>query len=198
MIYEGAPSQKLGMLAVIIQRKIEEGYRCLYLNSLPMVAGMRSALSALGMDVAEEVAKGRLVLSSNPVSIDGDFDCEVMLGKLEESLDEALNDGYKGLFATGDMTWEFGHAKNFSKLLEYEWGLEEIFHRRKELSGICQYHQDTLPQEVLRHSLLTHPTIVINETLSRINPHYLKSSKHLEVNTQKELDETISTICEQR
>ncbi len=35
-----------------------------------------------------------------------------MLHKLEDALDQALSDGYKGLWATGDMTWEFGSEKN--------------------------------------------------------------------------------------
>lgn len=49
------------------------------------------------------------------------------------ALDQALDDGYIGLWVTGDMTWEFGPEKNFAKLLEYEWRLEELFHRRPEL-----------------------------------------------------------------
>ena len=197
LIYDGAPSQKLRMLAIILQRKLDEGYRCLYLNSAPMYAGMRSTLAAMGIDVASEIAKARLILSSEPVSSGRDFESGVMLNKLEDSLDQALNDGYKGLWATGDMTWEFGSGKNFSKLLEYEWGLEEIFHKRKELCGICQYHQDTLPQEAMRQSLLTHPNIVISDTLSRINPLYLKSTQHAELkNTPAHvLDEMIASLC---
>ncbi len=39
---------------------------------------------------------------------DGSFDVPMMLANLEEALDQALRDGYKGLWATGDMTWEFG------------------------------------------------------------------------------------------
>jgi hypothetical protein len=195
LIYDGAPSRKLHILATILQRKLNEGYRCLYLNSAPMVAGMRSTLSAMGIEVALEVSKTSLVLSSEPVSPDSGFDGEAMLRNLEDSLDQALNDGYKGLWATGDMTWEFGPGRDFSKLLEYEWGLEELFRRRKELSGICQYHQDTLPQDAMRQSLLTHPTIVINETLNRINPHYLRSARPVEMNTSHQLDEMIAALC---
>ncbi len=59
----------------MIQRKLKEGYRCMYLNSRPMVAGIRSRLSAIGIDVAYEMAKGRLILSSEPItSANGDFD----------------------------------------------------------------------------------------------------------------------------
>lgn len=191
MIYGGSPSQKLPLLAGIIQRRLEEGYRCLYLNSTPMVAGLRSTLAAFGIDVISEQAKSRLILSSAPVS-PGEFNGEAMLEKLGQSLDQAINDGYKGLWASGDMTWEFGPRKDFSKLLEYELGLEKLLMERKELCGICQYHKDTLPQDVLRQSLLVHPGIVISDTLSRINPHYLKFSWPAETD---KLDELISALC---
>lgn len=195
MIYEGSPSQKLPVFAAIIQRKLDEGYRCLYLNSTPMVAGMRSTLSAIGIDVVAEMEKGRLILSSEPVSSGGEFNSKLMLSKLEDSLNEAIDDGYKGLWASGDMTWEFGPGKDFSKLMEYELGLEEMFSKRKELCGICQYHQDTLPQDAMRQSLLVHPKIVISETLTRINPHYLKSLWPADPNTSHQLDEMIATLC---
>jgi hypothetical protein len=195
LIYEGSPSKKLSMIAVIMKRKLDEGYRCLYLNSAPMVTGMRSTLAAMDIDVASEIANARLVMSSEPVSAGKDFDVALMLGKLEDSLNQALKDGYKGLWASGDMTWEFAPGNDFSKLLEYELALEELFRKRKELCGICQYHKDTLPQDVMRQSLLAHPTIVVSQTLTRINPHYLKSSWPTDLATQYKLDEMLAALC---
>lgn len=196
LIYEGPPSQQLPSLAALIKRKLHEGHRCLYLNSRPMVAGIRSCLASVGIDVVSDLAKDRLVLSSESVaSANGGFDIDMMLHKLEDALDQALDDGYKGLWATGDMTWEFGAEKNFAKLMEYEYRLEELFSKRQELCGICQYHQDTLPREVPRKALLTHRMIFINETLSRLNPHYVPSemsNEHLAANP--ELDEIIAAL----
>ena len=197
LIYKGSPSQKLPILAGILQRKLDEGYRCLYLNSAPMVAGMRSTLAAMDLDIAE-VTKDSLILSSDPVSSGWDFNSEAMLGQLEDLLDQAIKDGYKGLWASGDMTWEFGPSKDFSKLMEYELGLEEIFRRRKELCGICQYHNDTLPQDAMRQSLLIHPTLVINETLKIINPYYLKSNWPTDLDTHEKLDEMIADLCREK
>jgi hypothetical protein len=137
LIYGGPPSQKLPLLAAIMKRKLDDGYRCLYLNSAPMVAGMRSTLAAAGVDVASEITTSRLILSSEPVTTGREFDYGAMLGKLEDSVNDAVRDGYKGLWASGDMTWEFGPAKDFSKLLQYELGLEELFRNKKELCGIC-------------------------------------------------------------
>ena len=195
MIYEGSPSKSLPGLAAIAHRKLKEGFRCLYLNSAPMVAGMSSTLASIGVDVTASIEKGNLVLSSEPVSPDGVFNSRAMLVKLEEALDQALKDGYKGLWASGDMSWEFGPAQDFSRLLEYELGLEEIFHRRKELCGICQYHKDTLPLDAMRQSLLVHPGLVISNTLTRINPHYFRAFWPVDVYTAHKLDQTVATLC---
>lgn len=194
MIYEGAPSQKLPMLAAIIQRKLNEGFRCLYLNSPPMVAGMRSTLAALGTDVESEIAKTRLILSGEPVSPDGEFNSTEMLSQLESALDDAIKDGFKGLWASGDMTWEFGPKQDFSKLVDYELQLEELFNKRKELQGVCQYHKDTLPLNVMRQSLLVHRSVIISDTISRMNMHFKKSLWPADLNTIRQLDASILTI----
>lgn len=196
LIYEGAPSQQLPALAAHIQQKLGENYRCLYLNSPAMVAGMRSALAAAGVDVAQEAAKANLVLSSETaVSANGIFDTDIMMRNLEDAIDQALKDGYKGLFATGDMTWEFGSKENFSKLLDYEWRLEKLFHKRQELSGICQYHSDTLPREEVRKGLVSHRRIFINETLSRMNQYYIESEQLAERTVDSpELDKALTGI----
>ena len=176
LIYEGSPSLQLPALAATIRQMLSATHRCLYLNSPAMVAGMSSCLAAQGTDVAYEVAKTSLVLSSDQSHLSGgNFDVEKMIGKLEVAIVQALRDGYEGLWATGDMLWEFGNERNLQKLLRYERLLEELFRRQPLLCGICQYHGDLFPPEILRESLLTHRAVFINETLSRINPHYVEA-----------------------
>ena len=91
---------------------------------------------------------------------------------LADAVRDALSQGYAGLWATGDMTWELGSEKNFSKLLEYECGLEAMFRDLSELSGICQYHRNTLPDDALHVAVSKHQGVYLNETLSRLNPLY--------------------------
>ncbi|HLX92069.1 MAG TPA: MEDS domain-containing protein [Puia sp.] len=199
LIYDGPPLEKIPLLALLIRKNLEDNYRCLYLNSPAMIAGLRSCLSAMGVDVATEITKGSLVLSSEQAKTDTDFDSDQMLSLLEDAVDSALDGGFNGLWVTGDMSWEFGGAKDFKKLLEYEWRLEELFHKREPLRGICQYHRDTLPTQVMRNSLLTHPCIAVNETLSRINPHYLESVFPVgKMTANHALDEVIAELCQTR
>lgn len=133
MIYQGSPAKHLRDLAGLIKRKLGESTRCLYLNSPAMVVGMRSYLAAAGVDIGQEAKKGALVLSSEQHHlINGRFDVDRMLGLLADAVNQASQDGYENLWASGDITWEFGQENNFDKLLEYEYGLEQFF---SEASG---------------------------------------------------------------
>ena len=197
LIYEGAPSVHLATLARLIDQKLNENTRCLYLNSPPMVAGLRSYLAARGVDVSKHLLGAGLVLSSHKGHlVNGRFDIDRMLRMLTDAVDQALNDGYHGLWASGDMTWEFGPENDFSKLIEYERRLEQLFHQHASLSAVCQYHTDTLPRETVRQGLMTHRATFINETLFRLNPHYIETGPleghHID---HAGIDTTIAALC---
>lgn len=197
LIYSGAPSRQLPALAARMREKIRQGYRCLYLNSVPMVAGMRSSLWAAGVDVDAEVARSCLILSSDrPHLVNGCFEPDRMIRQLESALEQALKDGHTGLWATGDMTWEMGPDEDFQKLVEYEWRLEKFFEQHPEIGGICQYHQDTLPRAMLRHGLVVHPGIFVSETMQLVNPEYVNVERLSAAMLQKpELDNAIHQLC---
>ncbi len=172
-IYEGAPSSHLAEIARTLIQKLKENRRCLYLNSRPMVAGMRCHLSAGGLDVTEQVERGALVLSSDQGHLaDGKFDVDRMMGLLQAALKQTLADGYVGLWAAGDMTWEFGSEANLGKLAEYERRLEDFMRGNPDLSGICLYHRDTLPTHAIETALSAHPSLYLSATLSQLNSRY--------------------------
>jgi MEDS: MEthanogen/methylotroph, DcmR Sensory domain len=162
-----------------------------------MVSGMRCYLAAAGVDVAHEVAKSSLILSSaHNHLIAQRFDADRMIQKIEDAVDQALSYDYKGLWATGDMSWEMGPLADFSGLFEYEWRLEELFHIKPGLFGICQYHHDTLPVEAMREGVRMHRSIFLNDTLSRINPHHTRTKSFREaLANSAELDEAVALLC---
>lgn len=173
MIYSGSPVRHLPGLAAVVKEKLNANWRCLYLNSPPMVAEMRLYLAEAGVAVAEEVERGALVLSASQDHLqEGGFEVDQMLRTLTDAVNQALSDGYAGLWATGDMAWEFGNEKNFAKLQEYEYALESLFAQQPAFSGICQYHMDTLPADVVQWGLCTHRSVYINETRSEASPCY--------------------------
>jgi hypothetical protein len=175
MIYQGSPARQLSGLTSLIQAKLRLNRRCLYLNSPAMVAGIRSYLAAAGVDVAEEIRRGALVLSSSQDHlIEGRFDPDAMLALLADAVAESRRDGFAGLWATGDMTWELGGEDNLPKLLEYECGLERLFRETPHLCGICQYHEEMFPPDAIHAAVRTHRGVFVSETLSRLNPYFLE------------------------
>ncbi|HTV82309.1 MAG TPA: MEDS domain-containing protein [Acidobacteriaceae bacterium] len=197
LIYEGAPSRQLSALAAVTGDRLSHHYRCMCLNSAPMIARTRSYLATAGVDVESALERGSLILSSERSHlVDGHFDLDRMLAGLETALQGALRDGYAGLWATGDMTWEMGPDRDFSKLLEYEWRLEKFIREHPEMGGICQYHVDALPRAAMRHGVLTHRSLFVNETLSLLNPHAAEIGSTAQgVIENAELDAVAACLC---
>jgi hypothetical protein len=181
LIYYGPPSEHIPHIGAHLLASLRSHHRCLYLNSPAMVAGMRSYLASAGVDVAEAIERGSLELSSATDHLrDGIFAVDEMLVNLSEAAHQAVADGYSGLFATGDMTWELGGEKNFDKLMEYEERLEDLLQATPALSGICQYHRQSLPDEAIRTAFHTHQAVCLNETLARMNPYYHAASRDVD------------------
>jgi hypothetical protein len=197
IVYAGPPSRHLAPLAAVVREKLAQNHRCLYLNSRPMVAGMRSYLAAAGVDVTREINRRSLVLSSEQDHlVDGRFDVDRMMNTLDGALSQALKDGYAGLWASGDMTWEMGPDKDFSTLLEYEKRLEAFFHRHPEMGGICQYHVDTIPFETVREGFRAHNSLFINKTLALMNPYYIHPEAIRDNIPNVRVDAAILRLCD--
>jgi hypothetical protein len=172
---DGSPSLQVEAIAACIKRQLTDDYRCSYMNSEPMLAVMRNYLAAIGIDAAQECSRGSLVLTSDRGHLDPDlsFNIERMLNRLEWALELALRDGFAGLFASGDVAWEFGPRKDFSGLLEYEWRVERFVREHPQFAGVCQYHLGALPPEAWRAGAIVHEAIFLDETLSVPNPNYI-------------------------
>ena len=195
IVYDGSPSTHLSALAAVIKHKLSQNTRCLCINSPPMVVGLGSYLYAAGVNVVHEATKGRLVMSSDQGHlVNGHFIVDRMLALLDGALNEALRDGYQGLWATGDMSWEFGPHKDFTKLLDYEWRLEEYMSTHPALSGVCQYHTGTLPREVVRQGFSSHRSIFISETFAVLNPHYIPRESFPGQATDADVDDLIRCL----
>jgi len=176
LVYSGSPNLHLRPVSLVIREMLKQNHRCIYLNSQPMVAGMRSYLAAAGLDVEEEVRASRLILSSErPHLVDDRFEIDGMLRSLQRELDRALLEGYAGLWATGDMTWEMGLDQDVTKLVKYERSLDEFLRAHPQMGGVCQYHAETLPKELVDQGLRLHPAIFINETLSILNAQFVSA-----------------------
>lgn len=197
-LHEGASPCQLSSLAVVIRARLEENYRCLYFDSPAVIAGMRPHLESAGIEIERQVNRKRLLLLSDRGHLNrGHFDPDRMMHCLEDAYEQALDDGYEGLWASGDMNWEMGPRMDYSRLLEYERRLENFFRSHPRMSGICQYHVGKLPREAVRHGLLTHQSVFVSENLSMENPYFLEPQTYPRTAAHPVLlDAAIGRLCE--
>ena len=197
LIYEGHPSEQLPVILPLLKKGLQDNQRCLYLGPPEMVSLVRSGLSNKGISVEEELRRGALILSSDRSHlIEGVFDPARMIDMLVGAIDQALEDGFSGLCASGDMRWEFGADENFEKLLVYEAQLEQVF-RDKPLTGICQYHRETVPARAVRDALTTHRSMYVGSELRTDNLYFMPPELLLEGTNLDVRDRQGEWMCDQ-
>src|SRR5262249_43578841 len=109
LIYDGQPSEQLPVVIPFLLNGLQNNWRCLYLGSPEMVGMVDSALRSRGADPAAHTKQGRLTLSSDRSHLrSGVFEPQAMIDGLCDAVDGAVQNGFEGLYATGDMVWEMG------------------------------------------------------------------------------------------
>lgn len=168
-----SPEQQLQAAVEYIGTGLARGERCLYVCCEHPLEVFRAALQAGGIDVAQEEARGALVLFCKEEGHlkGGTFDPEKMIGLLSEAVEAALRDGYTGLCAAGDMNWVLDNAPGTERLAEYEARLNRFYETHQAL-GLCLYNLKTLPKETLDHCLATHKFVRMDGPVLLENPFY--------------------------
>ena len=173
LIYDGHASEQLPVIVPFLLDNLRAKRRCIYLGDPETIQLVDNALTKEGVNISKEMRRGALLFSSERNHLHkGVFEPKEMIESLRGMIDGAVNDGFDGLCATGDMMWEFGTKKNLERLLEYEVLLEQLFHE-KPLTGICQYHRDTLPPRTIRDALITHRASFIGVVANPDNLFYV-------------------------
>ena len=125
-----------------------------------------------GIDAEAMLKSGALVQGTkNEAHLEnGCFDCERMLGLLNEAVESALNDAFTGLRTCGDMSWLLDDAPGSSQVVEYEALLNQFF-QNVRAAGMCQYDRRRLPAGLIDHALATHSSAVVDRQ-HKLNPFY--------------------------
>lgn len=94
-----------------------------------------------------------------------------MISMLHAAVKDALDAGFAGLRAAGDMSWLLDEADGSQRIAEYEARLNDFYPSSRAL-GLCQYNRTRLPAPALDHSLATHPHVRVDGNILLENPFY--------------------------
>jgi hypothetical protein len=158
--------EQIAMAAAYLADGLQCGERVFYVpQSSAAVERFRAALRLNGVNVATALKKGALIESTHADAhlAGGRFDCERMLGFLNEAVESALNDGFKGLRTCGDMSWLLAQPEGADSAVEYEALLNQFFPGVRA-AGMCQYDIQRLAPDLIHSALATHPTACVDGT----------------------------------
>lgn len=171
------PEEQLADAVDYVADGLSRNERCLYAADEPESLDLFcDALARAGVDARAAERDGRLLLLTKETAHlrGGRFDSESMLHMLSEAVEDALNDGYRGLRTCGDMSWLLDGAPGSEQVVEYEALLNQFFASVRAM-GMCQYDVARVPEGLLDHALDTHSSVVVSGT-HRQNPYYRRSS----------------------
>ena len=156
-----------------IRGGLARGERCLYVCCEHSPDEFRDGLRAAGIDVDAEEARGALLLITKREGhlAGGSFNPDKMITMLHAAVKDALDAGFEGLCAAGDMSWLLDEAPGSERISEYEARLNEFYPNSRAL-GLCLYNRNRLPAETLDHSMAMHPHVRIAGNILLDNPFY--------------------------
>jgi hypothetical protein len=189
------PEVQLAAAIDYIKQGLARKERCLYVVGEHDLDTFRGALRASGIAVEDEEARGALVLITKNEGhlASGTFDPNSMIAMLEDAVRSALDAGFAGLCAAGDMTWLLDEAPGSERIAEYEARLTPFYRSHRAL-GLCLYRRN-MPKILLDHCLATHPTVRLDGPILLANPFYeLPELAESRKGSAEHVDERISTL----
>ena len=124
-------------------------------------------MRAHGADVERAEAAGKLTFKTDEIYFTGGrFDPEHMIGLLGREVQSALDDGFRGFRAAGEMTWALGRNVDAEALFAYE-AMMNQFYERNAAVGLCLYSLQHFPPKAIERVLHTHPEAVYREHVCR-------------------------------
>jgi signal transduction histidine kinase len=134
-----------------------------------------AALASEGVDVDEEVRRGRLTIFEKPLS--QGMQTLDMLDKIEQFAGGARKAGYTGFRIVGEMTWALGGDLKDLAQFEARLNLNRVWERHACV-GLCQFDVHRLSPDTLRQMIMVHPLVIVGDRVCR-NPYYVPPELYL-------------------
>ncbi len=171
--------EQLAVAVPFIALGLKRGERCVYVFEETTQQEICRELDERNMHPGTYIKSGQLVFLSKAQSYlrDGYFSLARMIELFQNIHYETLSSGFSGLRGTGEAAWYLDNAPGSNRLIEYE---SHVNHTLKgfKFAALCQYNENTMPENILVDMIYTHPKIVFYGVLYN-NPFYIPPDKFL-------------------
>ncbi len=158
--------QQLETLRSFVRKGLERNEKILYVFDDRTKEEIIKYFEKKNLEIKELLDSGQFEFLTKRESYlkNGRFEPDNMFELLTKAKDRALENGFTGLRATGEMTWFFTEAPGVGQLMEYESQLND-FVQGKEMVILCQYNENEFSPENLLDVIYTHPKIILHDSI---------------------------------
>jgi hypothetical protein len=180
-------SEKENAVVSLFHEGLARGRRCLFVGSRDEYERLGVQLEEKGICSLRAESRGALLfLTREEAYLDnGAFDPNVVLGRVDQFITNALADGFTGLCATGELI-DVPSEEVWRQIVWYEAQINEHF-SRLPFVGLCRYPRTTIPPHRVRDVLRTHPVAIVRGE-SCDNPFYERPDVALSDDSAARLD----------
>jgi len=138
------------------------------------------------IDYEEAVNRGQLsILNRNDAySKDGKFEPKKMIAFLKELALQAIKEGYNAFAITGELSWVLEYDDGFSRIMEYEYLLNDEIFGSYSVSAVCRYNINKFSSHMIKNIIEVHPIILWKKEVHE-NPFYFEVVKTENLDVEK-------------
>lgn len=177
-VFYRSTDELMQVLNPYIADGLRRGERCFCAQKPEILKRLVYDLRFLGIDPEKEMDRGSLELRSEDDTYfpDGRFQPEAMMEMLVRSIREAHNLGFESFRSAGELSW----ATEGHNLCDLVIGYEELvneYYSGKPAIGLCQYHIEKFPPEVLEAVVRAHRMKLVEAAHSCHSSLYIRNGR---------------------
>lgn len=179
-------SQMRSVVVPFIRTGLEMGDKCICVVEEETRDGLQEALQGYDVDVEDALASGQLSILTADESYlsQGYFSPEEMVEYYERALRTAIEEGYRVIRISGEVTWALRECPGVERLMEYEAKVHKMLVRYPQVA-ICHYNITRFRGDMIIDALRVHPICIVGGVLIR-NHFYIPPDQFLqELEAQK-------------
>lgn len=179
-------SELRGVVVPFVRRGLKGRARCICVVEEETRDGLQQCLQGPDVDIDAALACGQLSIftaEESYLSL-GYFSPDKMIEFYEAHLRRAVDEGYREIRISGEMTWALRDFPGVERLMEYEAKVHRMLINFPTIT-ICHYNVTKCRGDMVMDSLRVHPACILGGVVIR-NHFYMSPDdflKHLEART---------------
>ena len=168
---------------------LERNEKCLYIAEESSLAEICRYLQDFGVNVQEAKKRNALTIVTKHETYlkHGSFQPDKMIEDLRDAVQSALDMGFTGLRAAGELSWALDLPSALVQMVQYEEELDEHFHSK--FAALCQYDETRFPAHIIERMKEVHPMTFRDGKLTRkTSERALHSSAHVSSRRYKDFN----------